>query len=308
MSGADAPSPFLAQTVRAQDGCRLFVRDYRPVAPPPGDRPPGDRPVVLCLGGVARTSADFHDLAQRLAAQGWRVVAPDYRGRGRSARSAPRRYRPEVYLEDLRHIRVALGLGPAVVIGSSLGGLLGCALGVAAPGALKGLVMNDIGPDVSLGGLGRVVDYIKAAPSYADWDDAAAAMRDLMPDLNPGPGETAGEDDWRRVAEATFRREADGRLHPMWDPAIAESMGTDAAIPDLWPLFRSARRAPALAIRGGKSDILSAETLQRMQAAHPLLSALTLPHKGHTPTLDEPESLAAIEALLARVAGASDTR
>ena len=54
-----------------QDGTRLFFRDY-------GDANARATP-VLCLPGLTRNSADFHDLA--LAATR-RVLALDLRGRG----------------------------------------------------------------------------------------------------------------------------------------------------------------------------------------------------------------------------------
>lgn len=284
--------------VRAGDGLRLFARD---VVPAPGAP---RRPTVLCLAGIARHSADFVDLARHLSARGHRVIAPDYRGRGKSARdSDPTNYRPETYLEDLRHLLTALRSGPVVAIGTSMGGLLAMAMGVAMPSLLQGAVVNDIGPDVGGGGLARIAAYLGAGESYSNWDSAVAALQALMPNLNPGPhrsgtGSRAGPEDWRRVAEATFEPGPDGRLHPSWDPAIAELLTAGAPIPDLWPYFRSLRAKPVLAIRGGRSDILSAETLAAMRAAHPAMAALTLPDKGHTPSLDEPESLEAIDAFL----------
>lgn len=289
--------------IRAGDGRRLFVREVTPRSA--GTR----RPTVLCLAGIARHSMDFVDLACDLADKGHRVIAPDYRGRGRSARDPDAgNYRPETYLDDLRHCLVALQSGPVVVIGTSMGGLLAMAMGVAMPTLLRGAVINDIGPDVAGGGLGRIVDYLGSGTSYADWDAAVAAVRTLMPDLNPGPhgpdtGTRAGPDDWRRVAEATFEEGPDGRLHPSWDPKIARALTDGGPIPDLWPYFRSLRRKPVLAIRGGRSDIFSAETLAAMQAAHPAMKSLTLPDKGHTPSLDEPESRAAIDAFLDAIPG-----
>jgi pimeloyl-ACP methyl ester carboxylesterase len=53
-----------------------------------------------------------------------------------------------------------------------------------------------------------------------------------------------------------------------------------------------------LVIRGGLSDILSVETLERMAATHPQLTTLTLPHRGHAPMLDEPAAMSAIDAFV----------
>jgi hypothetical protein len=50
------------------------------------------------------------------------------------------------------------------------------------------------------------------------------------------------------------------------------------------------------------SDVLSEETFLKMQANKPDLSVLRVPDVGHTPSLKEPECLAAIDALLARIA------
>jgi pimeloyl-ACP methyl ester carboxylesterase len=69
----------------------------------------------------------------------------------------------------------------------------------------------------------------------------------------------------------------------------------------LWPLFEHLKSTPMLAIRGGLSDILSADTLERMTASHPDCSSLTLPNRGHAPMLDEPPAVAAIEAFLRRL-------
>src|SRR5258708_34848481 len=64
---------------RSADGLSLFVRDY-------GDRLSPWLPVV-CLPGLSRTGRDFEELAEMLAGHRHRprrVLAFDYRGRGRS--------------------------------------------------------------------------------------------------------------------------------------------------------------------------------------------------------------------------------
>src|SRR5215469_9759579 len=134
----------------SQDGLRLYYRDY-------GD-PLAARTPVLCLSGLARNSVDFDHVASRLA-KDRRVICPDYRGRGRSAYDDDwRRYEPRTYVMDILDLLALTGIGRAVVIGTSLGGLLGMGLAALQPTLIAGLVLNDIGPELVPSGLARIVD------------------------------------------------------------------------------------------------------------------------------------------------------
>jgi pimeloyl-ACP methyl ester carboxylesterase len=73
---------------------------------------------------------------------------------------------------------------------------------------------------------------------------------------------------------------------------------------DLWPGFDALAGRPLLIVRGGLSDVFSGATLAEMLRRNGEAEAVTLPRIGHAPTLDEPEAVAAIERMLARVAGA----
>jgi len=69
----------------------------------------------------------------------------------------------------------------------------------------------------------------------------------------------------------------------------------------MWRALAALAGVPVLVVRGGRSDILSAATARRMVEALPGGELLTVAGIGHAPTLDEPEAVAAIEGLLARV-------
>jgi pimeloyl-ACP methyl ester carboxylesterase len=106
--------------VTAQDGLRLHVQEY-------GSRTAPGVPVV-CLPGLTRTGSDFAALAPALAndmALPRRVIAIDSRGRGQSDYdSNPENYNLAVELADVATVLTALGVRPAVFVGSSRGGLL----------------------------------------------------------------------------------------------------------------------------------------------------------------------------------------
>lgn len=282
---------FTEHRYSATDGLSLYYRRY-------GD-PLAKQLPVLCLSGLVRNSGDYHELALRLARERM-VVCPDYRGRGRSAYDADwRRYRPETYLRDLNQLMIIEGLARVVVVGTSMGGLLAMGLAVSRPSAIAGVVLNDIGPDLQEEGVARILDYIGRDHPQPDLDTAVGELKRLFPLL--GFPDAAK---WRRLAEGTYQRGEDGLLHVDWDVNLARALLPDGQPPaDLWRLFHALRDRPILVLRGGQSDILTEATLARMIAARPDMSHVTLPGIGHVPALDEPQSLEAIDAFLARIPG-----
>jgi pimeloyl-ACP methyl ester carboxylesterase len=271
----------------SQDGLRLFSRVYR--------GPAADSEVVLCLHGLMRNSRDFEDLAVHLAAR-YRVIVPDVRGRGWSARDPNfNNYQIPVYLQDLLLLLAGLGAARVTIIGTSMGGLMAMVLAVTQPQLVAGIVLNDVGPEVDRTGLERIRGYAGKAPPVRDWAGAIAQVRLVYGGAWPGLDEAR----WEKIARASYRADAQGVPQPDADPLIAEPLrDTSKAAPDLWPLWAALARVRMLAIRGADSDILSAATLSRMQREKPGLKVLTVANRGHAPMLDEPECLAAIDEFL----------
>ncbi len=288
MTSAAAHAVFRERRVSSRDGLALYVRDY-------GDHGRAATP-VLCLSGLTRNSKDFHGLAVRLSVHR-RVVALDYRGRGRSAYDPNwQNYVPATYVDDVRNLLVALNLHRVFVIGTSLGGILAMAMGVAAPTALAGALLNDIGPVIDTEGLAAIVRYLKRTGPMENWEEAVERLRSCFPDL---PAET--EEEWLLLARNVYRQRDDGRIVPDWDPAILKPfLNGPAPTLDLWPLFGSLGRLPVAAVRGALSDVLSDRTFAEMAEAMPGLAQVTVAGVGHAPTLNEPEVQEVLDAVLAR--------
>lgn len=280
-------APPRRRSFSARDGLRLSALEW--------EGPAGATP-LLCLAGVSRSSLDFEEVGARYCA-GRRVVALDYAGHGESARAgSAARYVPEMLLGDVADAIAALGLGRVALLGTSLGGLLGMGLGTVRPGLLAALAMNDTGPALEPGGLGMVRDFIGRDPAFASLEDAVAFLKRTLPPLG------IAEEGWPRVAERTYRRGEDGRLHPRWDIRVLDALPAEGSGPDgLWPLFEAIPPVPLLLVWGQESRVLSASTVQRMRQARPEMALATLPGIGHAPTLAEPAALAALDRWLASV-------
>ncbi|HEX3989803.1 MAG TPA: alpha/beta hydrolase [Acetobacteraceae bacterium] len=261
----------LIQTVTAWDGLSLCVRIWNG----------GYRlPPVLCLPGVVRTGADF-DTVVPLFGDGRTVVAVDYAGRGGSARSSDvMRYAPEACLRDVMDVCAALHLHHVTIIGTSFGGLLAMGLAAARPALVRGVVLNDVGPDIGTAGAGFVRDFVALDPALPDLDACVTFLRQRLP-----PMSFSTEADWRTMAVLTYERGRDGRFHPMWDTRIARLLQRPPE--DLWPLFGALAHVPVLLVHGALSTILLPETVAAMQARRPDMTVVTVPDVGHAPVLNE---------------------
>jgi pimeloyl-ACP methyl ester carboxylesterase len=274
----------------SEEGLELFARVY----PAPG----AAAPTVVCLHGLMRTGRDFEDLAAQLAAR-YRIIVPDVRGRGLSARDPNfNNYRIPVYLADLMRMLAGLAAARVAIVGTSMGGLMAMVLAAMEPRMVAGIVLNDVGPEVDPVGLERIRGYAGKAPPVHDWAGAMAVVRMVYGPALPGLDEARFE----KLTRAGYRADALGVPQSDADPLIAEPLkDASKAAPDLWPLWGAIAKVPMLAIRGAQSDILSAATLARMRREKPDLRTLTVANRGHAPLLDEPGCVAAIEEFLKSV-------
>jgi 3-oxoadipate enol-lactonase len=120
-----------ARTVRVPGRGELFLRDTG-----------GDGPVVLLLHGwMATADLNWWGAYGDLAGAGYRVLALDHRGHGRGLRPMDP-FRLIDCAADAAGLLTELGVGPALVVGYSMGGAIAQLLARGHPGLVAGLVLS----------------------------------------------------------------------------------------------------------------------------------------------------------------------
>jgi pimeloyl-ACP methyl ester carboxylesterase len=274
-----ASDPGRSLFVTAQDGLRLHVCEY-------GTRSAPGRPVV-CLPGLARTAADFDELAPALA-EGpppRHVIAIDSRGRGHSDHDADHaNYNCTVELGDIVSVLIALGVGPAIIVGSSRGGILAMLLATMHPTAIAGVVLHDVGPVMEAKGIARIKGYVGKLPHPRSFKEGADVLRRLM--SAQFPNLTAEQ--WLGAAQRTWHFKQ-GALKPAYDFGIANALaGIDIELPmpSMWNEFDALAGVPMLVIRGANSDILTAATVAAMRERRASMELIEVADQGHAPLLE----------------------
>lgn len=253
---------------------------------------------------MTRNARDFEPVADRYAGN-WRVICVDLRGRaGSDFDPDPKRYSPGIYVADLLKLLDQEGIADAVFMGTSLGGICTMILASTDPDRIAGALLNDVGPEIGQVGIDRIAKYVGKDIQFASWEDAAARLRERNGDMFP----RWGEEDWQRFARRVCREDKDG-VRFDYDMKIAENFrsATSTAPVDAWPWYRSLEGRPVIILRGELSELLTQETAERMAAELPDDAELVIvPYVGHTPNLEEPESIAAMDRLLERVTARLD--
>src|SRR5437763_1718041 len=120
-----------ARTVRVPGRGEFFIRDTG-----------REGPVVMLLHGwMASADLNWCGAYADLAGAGYRVLAIDHRGHGRGLRQvAP--FRLVDCAADAAHALSELGVGPALVVGYSMGGAVAQLVARDFPAMLAGLVLS----------------------------------------------------------------------------------------------------------------------------------------------------------------------
>ena len=264
--------------------------------------------VIVCVHGLTRQGRDFDVLAQALSHHA-RVICPDIAGRGQSDWLAdPMAYGVPQYAFDmlvlLTQVHAQYPIAQLDWVGTSMGGLIGMAVAgtpdLALPVPIRRLLLNDVGPRLEWSALQRIGMYVGQSPRFASVEEGAAWLRVQSADFGPHT-----DAQWLALSEPMLRPGPEGGFVLHYDPKIAvpmQGMTQEQVVQGealLWNLY-DAITAQTLVLRGAKSDLLTAQTVQEMAQRGPKAHSVTLEGVGHAPTLVQPEQVALVKEFLFR--------
>ena len=264
--------------------------------------------VIVCVHGLTRQGRDFDVLAQALSHHA-RVICPDIAGRGQSDWLAdPMAYGVPQYAFDmlvlLTQVHAQYPIAQLDWVGTSMGGLIGMAVAgtpdLALPVPIRRLLLNDVGPRLEWSALQRIGTYVGESPRFASVEEGAAWLRVQSADFGPHT-----DAQWLALSEPMLRPGPEGGFVLHYDPKIVvpmQGMTQEQVVQGealLWNLY-DAITAQTLVLRGAKSDLLTAQTVQEMAQRGPKAHSVTLECVGHAPTLVQPEQVALVKEFLFR--------
>ena len=257
---------------------------------------PDAKHTLLCVHGLNRNSRDFDFIAKQMVDKDYYIIAPDLPGRGNSDYLENYNgYSLESNVQDLLALIDLLELQNIDFLGTSLGGILGMLLASLEHKPIRKLILNDIGAEIELAGIGRIIGYNAEQPDFATLNEGY----DYLRSLSAGDG-IFDDKIWQHMCINSFQRNQAKRWELKRDlklsQSLIEGLNNSGSI-DFWPQWQQIN-SPSLIIHGQQSDLLAATTVKKMQLINPLTEVLTVADAGHAPYLYRQEHLSKIEQFL----------
>jgi pimeloyl-ACP methyl ester carboxylesterase len=242
----------------------------------------GDGPAVLLLHGFAGSAEDWRPTGEVLARAGYRAIAVDGLGFGRSAKPGDAPYSLELSAGLYAGLLDRLGVGRAAVVAHSMGGKYALTLALLHPGRVAGLVLAgsdgfaEASPLTRAGGwplVGGALLWLSARP---------AVVRALLGASFYAPEDHLSDELLARARAALLgpeNRRALTALSRRYDATDLARTGLSTRLGEL--------RAPTLLVWGEHDRVFPAESSGRAAlAAIPGARLAVIPRCGHFPQVE----------------------
>ncbi len=255
-----------------------------------------EAPLVLCVHGILEQGAAWSEIAIRLAQKGYRVVAPDLRGHGRSDHVGKGgSYNLLDFLADVDAIAENLTDKPFTLVGHSLGSVIAALFASIRPQKVKNLVMvetglpTEVNEDESAEQLATHLDYLASAPEHPIFRDVATAA-DRLRQATPALSQSLAMMLAQRITEP-----CEGGVRWCWAPLLRTRAGIGFNGIDRARYLGLLRtiKAPITLVYGDKSYLNRPEDLSDQQVAMPKAERIVL-SGGHNLHIESPSTLVRI--------------
>jgi pimeloyl-ACP methyl ester carboxylesterase len=259
-------------------------------------------PALVYAHGFGQTRGAWSRTGQQLAAQGYAGLAYDARGHGGSERNpAGLPYTGEQFADDLI-IVAGERAQPPVLVGASMGGLFGLIAEARWPGLFRAMVLVDITPRWEQAGMQRILGFMTAFP---DGFESLQHAGEVIAAYLPHRRSRKSPEELREL----LREGEDGRWRWHWDPRLVDELARDSEQhQDAIAEAARAIRCPILLISGGRSDLVSEQTVEEFKALAPHARHMHLSQATHMVAGDDNDAFsAAVLEYLADLRTASAT-
>jgi pimeloyl-ACP methyl ester carboxylesterase len=259
------PLEISTSRLRRADGVELALSHW-----------PGVRRGVVLAHGFGQTRQAWAGCARAIADAGFACVAFDARGHGESGWRGDEPYRFETMIDDVRAVAATIASSALpILVGASMGGLLGLAVqGQPAP-PFAALVLVDVTPRWETRGVERILGFMAAHPDgFESLQQASDAITAYLPHRREPKSP-------ERLRSLLVDR-GDGRLRWHWDPRLLGDLTPD--IESYQPMLLDAVRrirAPMLLVSGSDSDIVSRATIDEFLSLAPQARHIVVPKATH---------------------------
>lgn len=263
-----APAPY-TEHFPTIDGLRLRLQDYGSAG----------KPAMLCLHGGA-ANAHWYDFVAPGFSADYHMRAVDLRGHGDSQwdTSPTPSYGYWRMAADVHALAEQLDLRDFVLIGHSMGGMIGSIYTATYPGRCKAFILVDTTIKMTperIAGFSTVGN--REGRHYATREEFVANYR-----VHPG-GSTAVPEILRHIAHHSGRRFEDGR----WRHKVDRKVYTNRELVDSFALWDKIK-IPALLMKGERSARIDPPTIANVKSRAPQVEVAEVARCDHHITLDNP--------------------